>query len=77
VATHDDTLCALEGESSVRAINIHFTDVMVANEMTFDYKLRPGRATTSNALRLLELAGIPVPSLVSADGELRSGSRGL
>lgn len=34
---------------------------MVSGEMTFDYKLRPGRATTSNALRLLEMAGIPVP----------------
>jgi DNA mismatch repair ATPase MutS len=39
---------------------VHFTDVTAGGEMTFDYRLRPGRATTSNALRLLELAGIDV-----------------
>ncbi len=61
VPTHDYTLCDLEDERGVRAVNVHFTDVMVSGEMTFDYKLRPGRATTSNALRLLEMAGIPVP----------------
>ena len=26
--------------------------------MTFDYKLRPGIATTSNALKLLEIVGL-------------------
>ena len=26
--------------------------------MTFDYRLRPGIATTSNALKLLELVGL-------------------
>jgi hypothetical protein len=26
--------------------------------MTFDYKLRPGTATTTNALRLLEMVGL-------------------
>jgi DNA mismatch repair ATPase MutS len=29
--------------------------------MLFDYKLRPGVVRTSNALRLLTLAGIDVP----------------
>ena len=28
--------------------------------MTFDYKLRPGVVTTSNALRLMKLVGIDV-----------------
>jgi DNA mismatch repair ATPase MutS len=28
--------------------------------MTFDYTLRPGLATTTNALKLMELVGIPL-----------------
>jgi hypothetical protein len=61
IATHDDALCSLADEPGVRATNIHFTDVIVDGEMTFDYRLRPGSATTSNALHLLQRAGIPVP----------------
>ena len=40
--------------------NVHFTDVFHAGEMTFDYRLRPGVVRTSNALRLLQQAGIEV-----------------
>ena len=29
-------------------------------DMTFDYTLRPGLATTTNALKLMELVGIPL-----------------
>jgi hypothetical protein len=29
--------------------------------VTFDYKLRPGVATSTNALRLLELVGLDLP----------------
>jgi MutS domain V len=58
VATHDPALNVFAAEPGMRAINVHFTDVIVDGEMAFDYRLRPGPATTSNALRLLELAGI-------------------
>jgi MutS domain V/MutS domain III len=61
VATHDPALNAFADEPGARAINVHFTDVIVDGEMAFDYRLRPGPATTSNALRLLELAGIDRP----------------
>lgn len=61
VATHDVALSALEAERDGRVRNAHFTDVMIDGEMTFDYKLRPGVVRTSNALRLLKMAGIDVP----------------
>ncbi len=61
VATHDIALSTLEDERPGRVQNQHFTDVIVEGEMRFDYKLRPGVVRTSNALRLLTLAGIAVP----------------
>jgi hypothetical protein len=61
-ATHDVELAALGNQDEKRIENVHFTDVMVNGEMVFDYRLRPGIVRTSNALRLLALAGIDVPS---------------
>jgi DNA mismatch repair ATPase MutS len=61
VATHDDALCDLCDEPGLSGQNVHFTDVLVNGDMTFDFKLRPGRATDGNALAVLARAGIPVP----------------
>lgn len=61
VATHDIALSSLESELP-HVHNVHFTDVFEDGEMRFDYKLRPGPVTTSNALRLLAMAGIDVPA---------------
>jgi hypothetical protein len=60
-ATHDVALAALEREHPRRVANVHFTDVVVDGEMRFDYRLREGVVKTSNALRLLAMAGIAVP----------------
>jgi hypothetical protein len=61
VATHDVALSELEGERAYQVHNVHFTDVFEDGEMRFDYRLREGVVKTSNALRLLALAGIEVP----------------
>jgi hypothetical protein len=61
-ATHDVALAALEEEYKGRIRNVHFTDVVQDGEMRFDYRLRPGVVQTSNALRLLAMAGIDVPA---------------
>jgi hypothetical protein len=61
VATHDVALSELEGELPGSVQNVHFTDVYEGGEMRFDYKLRAGVVKTSNALRLLAMAGIEVP----------------
>jgi len=65
VATHDIALSELEDELAqdprgMRVTNVHFTDVFENGEMKFDYLLRPGVVKTSNALRLLKMAGIEV-----------------
>jgi DNA mismatch repair ATPase MutS len=60
-ATHDVELAALGDSDPARIENVHFTDVVIEGEMRFDYKLRPGIVRTSNALRLLAMAGIHVP----------------
>ncbi|MDQ3035579.1 MAG: DNA mismatch repair protein MutS [Myxococcota bacterium] len=60
VATHDVALSDLDREMPGRVGNVHFTDVFENGEMTFDYRLRDGVVKTSNALRLLQQAGIEV-----------------
>lgn len=60
VATHDIALSELEEELSGRVVNVHFTDVMEGGEMRFDYRLRDGVVKTSNALLLLQMAGIAI-----------------
>ena len=68
VATHDIALSELEEELDGKVKNFHFTDVLSPEgEMTFDYRLRPGVVKTSNALRLLAMAGVEV----EADDKLR------
>ncbi len=55
VSTHDLELTALPG-----LINYHFEDQVMGGEMTFDYRLRSGPSPTTNALKIMQLAGLPV-----------------
>lgn len=73
VATHDIALSRLAQDFPAKADNAHFTDVVVAGEMRFDYRLRPGVVRTSNALRLLALAGVDVPPDVGDQVESGDG----
>jgi hypothetical protein len=63
VSTHDLAL-AEAPELSERARAVHFTDIVgdgvTGPLMSFDYHLRPGVATTTNALRLMQLVGFDV-----------------
>ena len=63
VSTHDLAL-AEAPELSARARAVHFTDLVgdgvTGPLMSFDYRLRPGVATTTNALRLMQLVGFDV-----------------
>jgi hypothetical protein len=60
MTTHDLTLAGEEPlKSSARLV--HFSEtVNAAGEMSFDYRLRPGLATSRNALRLMQMIGIGV-----------------
>ncbi len=59
IATHDLELVRLEDESPwIR--NFHFRDAVENGRMVFDYKLHPGPCPTTNALKIMQLAGLPV-----------------
>jgi len=59
MTTHDLAL-AHEEPLETAAQLAHFTEQVHADgRMTFDYRLRPGLATSTNALRLMQLIGIP------------------
>ena len=61
VSTHDLAL-ADDPRLAAAAVSVHFTDTVGegphAPPMSFDYTLRPGVATTTNALRLMRLIGL-------------------
>ena len=56
---HDLELTDLE-KSIPTLINAHFQETVAAGALTFDYKLRPGPCPTTNALRIMELEGLPI-----------------
>jgi DNA mismatch repair ATPase MutS len=61
IATHDLELAHL-AEQSERTRNYHFQDSLEDGRLSFDYLLRPGASTTTNALRIMEMEGLPVDS---------------
>lgn len=60
VTTHDLSLAQLAEEHPGRVVNVHFRDHVEGGKMVFDYRLREGVVDTTNALRVMALAGIPV-----------------
>lgn len=58
VTTHDLELTDLE-QSTPGLINSHFQETVAAGTLQFDYKLRSGPCPTTNALRIMELEGLP------------------
>jgi hypothetical protein len=60
VTTHDLSLAVLADEPGAHVVNVHFRDHLEGEKMVFDYKLRQGVVDTTNALRVLRMAGVPV-----------------
>jgi DNA mismatch repair ATPase MutS len=62
VSTHDLTLADAE-DLAAAARAVHLTEMVSDGTggpaMSFDYTLRPGIARSTNALRLMELVGLP------------------
>lgn len=59
IATHDLELAHLaEEQDGIR--NAHFRESIVDDKMVFDYTLRSGASPTTNALKIMALAGLPV-----------------
>jgi hypothetical protein len=57
VTTHDLALTELAGEGDALA-NAHFEDQVRDGEIAFDYRLRPGVVSHSNALALMRAVGL-------------------
>jgi hypothetical protein len=60
VTTHDLALARIADDLAPLAENVHFEDQLVDGEMRFDYRLRPGVVTRSNALELMRAVGLEV-----------------
>jgi hypothetical protein len=58
VTTHDLALTAIADQ--VAASNVHFDDWFEAGEIRFDYRMKPGPVTRSNALALMRAVGLDV-----------------
>lgn len=58
VTTHDFELCEMTSNNDVPIYNAHFQEYYEDNKIKFDFKLRDGRCTTTNAKYLLKLTGI-------------------
>lgn len=68
IATHDLELVKLaEAISSIH--NAHFRDDIDNGRMVFDYKLRQGPCPTTNALKIMRQAGLPVDDNMLAEIE--------
>jgi len=71
-ATHDVELVDRLAQSYT---SYHFSDYVDDNGLHFDYLLRPGKATTTNAIRLLEYLSYP-GEIVDSARTKAFGSRG-
>lgn len=60
VTSHDLALTKIADEMDGRAVNVHFQDELIDGRMHFDYTLRPGVVTKSNALELMRSIGLDV-----------------
>jgi hypothetical protein len=63
VSSHDLALADLAEASFGRIKNVHFEEIIREGRMAFDYVLKPGVVTTTNALRLMRLVGLNVQGL--------------
>jgi len=60
VTTHDLALTSMAGALGDAAVNVHFEDVFEHGEIHFDYRMKPGPVTRSNALALMRAVGLDV-----------------
>lgn len=60
ITTHDLALTAVASELAARAENVHFEDTFEQGEIHFDYRMKPGPVTRSNAIALMRAVGLDV-----------------
>jgi hypothetical protein len=62
ITTHDLALTSVADELSPRAANVHFADWFEKDDIRFDYRMKPGPVTRSNAIALMRAVGLEVRS---------------
>jgi hypothetical protein len=77
ITTHDLALTAIARALAPRANNIHFEDWFEGGEIRFDYTVRPGPVTRSNAIALMRAVGLEVPGESEQASGLRPQGPGL
>ena len=75
IATHEELLAQVAAHTG-SARNYHFQEHLQDGGVRFDYRLRPGPATTRTALRILEQEGYPKALLERARGLMPPERRG-
>ncbi|MBI4266519.1 MAG: DNA mismatch repair protein MutS [Acidobacteria bacterium] len=60
ITTHDLALTAVASDLAPQAGNVHFEDRLEGGELHFDYRVRPGPVTRSNAIALMRAVGLDV-----------------
>lgn len=58
ITTHDLELCILDKYNRIK--NYHFSEQYKNNKIHFDYKIKPGKSTSTNAKYLMESVGIEI-----------------
>jgi DNA mismatch repair ATPase MutS len=66
VTTHDLALTSIARALAPRAVNVHFEDRFEGGEIHFDYRMKPGPVTRSNAIALMRAVGLEVPGETEA-----------
>jgi MutS domain V len=61
ITTHDLALTGIARALSPRSVNVHFEDWFDGQELQFDYRLKTGPVTRSNAIALMRAVGLDVP----------------
>jgi hypothetical protein len=60
ITTHDLALTAVVTELAPHAENVHFDDHFSGGEIVFDYRMKPGPVTRSNAIALMRAVGLDI-----------------
>jgi hypothetical protein len=67
ITTHDLALTAIADDLAPLATNVHFEDRFEGGEMHFDYRLKPGPVTRSNAIALMRAVGLDIDGTENHD----------
>jgi DNA mismatch repair ATPase MutS len=60
LSTHDLALTEIAESAGLAGVNVHMGSKDGRDPMEFDYRLKPGVTTETNALAIARLAGVPV-----------------